>query len=291
MISDDFEVAAGSVIGRDHLRPFGWRNNQDSYAIQSSSDFIVAVVTDGCGSEAKSEVGAVLGARLVAEAVTRELHELYLGLGRHLDLDRDIPIGLLSGFWSTVRWRVLDTIERLAMNMGPRMRETIFDHFLFTVNGVALTSHRATFFAIGDGVTFLNGVQIPHPTFENNAPAYLTYTALKGPGDLDPANDFRITKVIPTEEVETILIGTDGVLHLIAAEEATLPGRSEIVGCVSQFWTEDKYFKNPDMLRRRLALMNAEDVRPNWDERTIARDHGRLPDDTTIIAIRRKSSA
>jgi len=56
-ISSVFEVAAGSVIGRDHLRPLGWKNNQDGYAIRSSADSIVAVVTDGCGSETKSEVG------------------------------------------------------------------------------------------------------------------------------------------------------------------------------------------------------------------------------------------
>src|SRR3990167_11200632 len=128
-ISSVFEVAAGSVIGRDHLRPLGWKNNQDGYAIRSSADSIVAVVTDGCGSETKSEVGAAIGANLVAETIDRELHQLYLGVGRHLDLDRDgyVPISSLPSFWATVRQTVLGSLWSLVSKMGARYRDAIYD--------------------------------------------------------------------------------------------------------------------------------------------------------------------
>jgi len=289
-ISSVFEVAAGSVIGRDHLRPLGWKNNQDGYAIRSSADSIVAVVTDGCGSETKSEVGAAIGANLVAETIDRELHQLYLGVGRHLDLDQDeyAPISSLWSFWATVQNVVLDALWNLAGRMGARYRDTIFDHLLFTVNGVVLTRYRTTFFAIGDGVQILNGENIPLGPFANNAPPYLAYTLLAKPGERDTANSFLITKTVPAREVKSILIGTDGVEGLIAAQELTLPGRAELVGPISQFWEDDRYFENPDAIRRRLALINNEHQTIDWKKQTIERTAGRLPDDTTLIVIRRK---
>jgi len=68
----------------------------------------------------------------------------------------------------------------------------------------------------------------------------------------------------------------------------TIPGRSEIVGPISQFWGEDRYFENPDGVRRRLALINNEHQTIDWRKQTIERTAGRLPDDTTLIVIRRK---
>src|SRR3989338_1570514 len=290
VISSIFEVAVGSVIGRDHLRPLGWKNNQDGLAVCTFDDAIVAVVTDGCGSEAKSEIGAVIGANLVAETIDRELHELYLGVGRHLDLDRDgyVPISSLPSFWATVRQTVLGSLWSLVSKMGARYRDAIYDHLLFTVNGVVITPYRATFFAIGDGVQIINGVQIPLGPFAQNAPPYLAYALFAKAGESDVANDFLITKAVPLEKVQSILIGTDGVEDLIAAEELMLPGRSEIVCPISQFWEKDRYFENPDGVRRRLALINNEHQTIDWKKQTIERTVGRLPDDTTLIAIRRK---
>lgn len=276
MVSEDFEVAAGSIVGRDHLRPFGWRNNQDSFTIRTAEDAIVAVVTDGCGSEAKSEVGAAIGANLVAEAVLEECHSLVFGGG--------FPDLL---FW--VRQRVLKGIGFLAkaMNVG-NFKQTIYDHFLFTVNGVLVTQWGTALFAVGDGVQFANGERIPLGPFENNTPPYLAYTALAAPGSQDPTNGFKITMVLSTKAVQSLLIGTDGVEHLVAAESECLPGRSELIGPISQFWLENRYFENPDMVRRRLALIQNEHLAVDWRERTIYRTPGRLPDDTTLIAIRRK---
>jgi hypothetical protein len=41
------------------------------------------------------------------------------------------------------------------------------------------------------------------------------------------------------------------------------------------------------MLRRRLALMNKEQSRPDWQRRHLEKDVGLLADDTTLIALRR----
>ena len=275
MISEDFEIAAGSIVGRDHLRPFGWRNNQDSFAIRMAEDVIVAVVTDGCGSESKSEVGATLGAALVAESMIEELRVL----GEDAEL-AELPSG--------TRRRTLAHVRLLANAMSQDFKRVIYDHFLFTVSGVLVARRETALFSVGDGVQFLNGERILLGPFENNTPPYLAYTLLAASGDQDPANDFKVSMVLPTEAVESLLVGTDGVEHLVAAESERLPGRSELVGPILQFWTEDRYFENPDAVRRRLALMQHEHLAVDWREKAILRTSGKLPDDTTFIAIRRK---
>ncbi len=65
-----FEIAGGSILGRSH-RLTG-KNNQDALCCFQESDCTVAVVCDDCGSGAQSEVGAHIGARLVARAVLCE---------------------------------------------------------------------------------------------------------------------------------------------------------------------------------------------------------------------------
>jgi len=56
--TNKFFVAAGTIIGREHVR-LG-KNNQDKVIVSVRDDSIVAVVTDGCGSGNSSEVGAAL---------------------------------------------------------------------------------------------------------------------------------------------------------------------------------------------------------------------------------------
>ena len=58
-------IAAGRVLGREHARR--GESCQDAFAIRQEGERLVAVVTDGCGSARRSEVGAGLGAVLVVE--------------------------------------------------------------------------------------------------------------------------------------------------------------------------------------------------------------------------------
>jgi hypothetical protein len=60
------------------------------------------------------------------------------------------------------------------------------------------------------------------------------------------------------------------------------------VGPLSQFWTDDRYFANPDALRRRLTLINRESVRADFESRRLVRTPGLLPDDTTVVVLRRR---
>src|SRR5690606_27147466 len=96
-------------------------------------------------------------------------------------------------------------------------------------------------------------------------------------------------QVRPTAEIESVLVATDGAAELLARSGAALPGRDEPAGTLDQFWTEDRYFRNPDAVRRRLWLMSRAQVSPDWAGRRLRRHAGILGDDTSIISIRRRA--
>ena len=66
-----FEVALGSLCGREHERT--GKNCQDALRVLAGKNWLIALVTDGCGSGAHSEVGAKLGAEMIAKLIAEEL--------------------------------------------------------------------------------------------------------------------------------------------------------------------------------------------------------------------------
>ena len=66
-----FESAAASIVGTDHRKPFVWKNNQDAFVIRSRGDLLVGVVADGCGEGPYSELGARIGANMLANRLTQ----------------------------------------------------------------------------------------------------------------------------------------------------------------------------------------------------------------------------
>ena len=173
--------------------------------------------------------------------------------------------------------------------MGGSKSETVNDFFLFTLIGVVISGNSVVTFGIGDGHVYVNGKPNKIGPFPNNEPPYLAYnlveTSLK---DADPSLlRFQIHNIEWIDEVNSILLATDGLDDLIRAENKKMPGKEESVGPVSQFWEEDRYFKNPDMVRRRLFLINRDLSQINWEARKVSKENGHLADDTTIVVIRR----
>ena len=283
-----WEIAGGSIAGRDRQR-LG-KNNQDafSWAIAEPAA-IIAVVSDGCGSGTHSEVGAKIGVKLVTEAIVRQLKgEREREGGREGGIEgegeRNILNSTFAVDWQQVQQEVLMDLQSLVKAMGGDFSQTVRNYFLFTVVGALLTPAGATIFAIGDGVAIANGKPIQLGPFPGNAPPYLAYGLFAN----QKSNDrwqFQIHQHLPIDEVESILIGTDGVSDLIKIGDRNLPGKSEAVGLISQFWQDDRYFKNPDAIRRQLALINREVTKPNWQGYQISKEVGLLPDDTTLVAI------
>jgi hypothetical protein len=259
-----FDIAAASVIGREHVR--AGRNNQDALCVRAEGAVLAAVVADGCGSGAHSEVGAQLGARCVAEAA--------------LDvLQGGTPVEAPE-FLGEVRIRVLKFLTTLTAQLGSSL---VGEHLLFTIVGAVITPEHTLVFSAGDGLWALNGTVHPLGPFPNNAPPYLAY-GLLSPG----AVPLERQTLVPTAEVMALMLGTDGAADLAKLSEARVPERDEPVGPLSQYWTDERYFQNPDALRRRLALLGRESVRADFTAHRLVRTPGLLVDDTTLIILRRR---
>lgn len=268
-----FEMAAGSVMGREHQRT--GRNNQDAWQVHARDRALVAVVCDGCGSSPRSEVGAQLGARLVTGAIALTLPTTALDD---------------AAFWPTVRETVLAQLHNLLPLLGDDPVGTVAELLLFTVAGAVLTPEVTTLFAIGDGACWVNGENLSPPPFPGNAPPYLAYALIpEWVRDFDPAETtFQVQGQLPTNQVRSLLVGTDGVHDLAQAAGQCLPGQETTVGPLAQFWEDNRYFHNPDQVRRRLTQLNRSIPQPDWEQRTLHHPPGLLPDDTTLIVVRRR---
>ncbi|HEX6739445.1 MAG TPA: protein phosphatase 2C domain-containing protein [Vicinamibacteria bacterium] len=250
-----FELAAGTVTGGDHAA-LG-RANQDALAVWRGADATIAVVADGCGSSRGSEIGARLGARLLAQALRR----------RRRQLETQPAAAVLE----IVRRELLGHLRRLAAAVGDDAgaAATVEELFLFTLVGAVITGSRALVFAAGDGVIAVNGA-VRVLSFPGNAPPYLGYGLLReGPA-------FTVLAERPTAELESLLVATDGLAALLPAQP------------LAPLWAEDRYFRNPAALTRELTLLNRSRTRIDWERRQVHRSPGLLPDDTTVIALRRR---
>lgn len=254
---DRFECASGSMIGRHHV--LAGKNNQDAFRVVRQERYIIAVVCDGCGSGKHSEVGAKLGARIVIDAIADLLnHDLAIS-------DRE--------FWKAVQTNLLQKLKDFVAISNGDM-EFVNDYLLFTIVGVLITPNETVTFSMGDGAIAVNGKLNQIPAYPDNAPPYLAYGLYR-----PDAVSFEIRDRLPTSEVESILIATDGIDDLIAVET------------IGQFWQEDRYFKNPDALRRKLAMLNREETKPDWQRRELVKRSGALSDDTTIVVLRLDKSS
>lgn len=260
-----YEIAGGSVAGRSHA--LAGKPNQDAYAWLERGEILVAVVCDGCGSGAHSEVGARLGARICTARLAARLEE-----GAAIDD---------PALWRGLRGDLLAALRDLAGAMGGSLSQTVTEHFLFTVVGLALVGERGCVFAAGDGIAAVDGAVTRLGPFPGNEPPYLAY----GLVDRD-APGIEIVRAF--SGARSALLGTDGAADLASLARCALPGGGE-VGPLCSFWEDDRYFHNRDAVRRRLALVNREVTRPLWDERRIERANGLLDDDTTVVVVRRTS--
>ena len=288
-----FLISGGSVPGSDHRQPLTQSNCQDAFGITDLDDLIVAVVCDGSGSQPNSEIGAKLGVQLLSNVLQNQLRRA----DGHLS-QADNPDQAGAVLFQALRRSELDMLSHirvLANAMTPAdgsLSKTIQRNFLFTLVGLAVTKRWATVFYVGDGVYAINGEVSTLGPFPENKPPYPSYQLI---GSDDFASDsqliqLRLAAVLPTEEITSILIGTDGVDHLISAEESKLPGRKDKVGPVRQFWEQKQFVENSDAVRRRLALITQNAVFLDTSKGSsphLTTETGLLKDDTTIVVLQR----
>jgi hypothetical protein len=240
-IQEIFEVAHGTITGSDHK--WSGRNNQDSFHWLSNDKAIVAVVCDGCGGAKHSEIGSKIASRFLTEFIFEEIQNYQI-----------LSITHINGIISHARYSLLNLAHYTASKINyHNFKQALIDYFLFTVIGVILTEENSIIFSAGDGVFIVNEKSTIIGPFPNNEPPYVTYELIS-----DSPQTFQIQQISPTQNINNTLIGTDGVSDLIKCSELNLPGKKEKVGLISQFWENDTYFKNPEMINRKLNLVNRD---------------------------------
>lgn len=292
-VLDTFEVMNASVIGTDH-RVVG-RPNQDAVYCLFDKEMIIVVLCDGCSESPHSEIGSILGSKIIAHA---------LFLHAYGQADGWFPFTPREVWW---RWNALKTpsimntvlknaqhtalgkIGEISSVIESGSEKVFWSYFLFTTIGIMVTPVWSMVFALGDGMFAVNGEVQRIDPFPDNKPPYLAYAGLVRSRFPD-SDSLRLSplRILPTNDVMSLCVGTDGAWDLVQAKDNLIPRTGEPVGDISQFWEKDVYFTNPMAGTKRLALMNRAVVRPNWEERVLTHREGLLPDDTTLAVVRRK---
>jgi serine/threonine protein phosphatase PrpC len=152
----DFEIAGGSIPGGDHLQRQNLlvgKNNQDAWCTHQDPRVTIAIVSDGCGSQARSEVGANVGSQLLRTALLRQWSR-HAGMAKTSGFEKALPLAL-----EATRQDVLAHLRILSQAIAGdgSFSQAICDNFLFTLVGGLVTEYGAAFFTIGDGLIIVNG--------------------------------------------------------------------------------------------------------------------------------------
>lgn len=254
--SEIFECAGANIPGTDHTLPGQpmWKNCQDSYFIKSGGDIVVGLITDGCGSGKQSEIGAQIGAKVFGQ-------KLFALATRNLNQGK-------SEFtrWAEVKMHTLGVLQSLASQIDDSMTQALND-LLYATVGFLVTPENTYVFHCGDGSYAVNEEITKLGPFENNAPPYLAYALTDG----HSTRSYLALTKYKTEDVQSLCVTSDGVDYI-----------KDFQFVLKTWLSEDIVFKNPDVLRRRLAVMNAESAKDG-----VLRG-GPLKDDTSCVILRRK---
>jgi hypothetical protein len=252
-----FVAYAGSFPGREHLRCA--RNNQDGFAVTTEADVLVAVVTDGCGSGAYSEVGAQLGARFLAHRLPDlwRAHRDRSGLEGLAALARHTNAALADALGGALA----------SIAGAPPAPELLAELGLFTWLAAVVDEERWAIIGLGDGAFALDGDVTLLESGPDNAPDYAAYR-LVDPDLLDGqvVLDGQLFACGLTSALESLVVATDGLHDLVSAGEHRLP----------ELALDEKVVHNPSLLHKRLRVATCVD--------------GVLGDDTTLAVIRRRPS-
>lgn len=290
---EGIQVAAGSVVGKDHIvMNLG---NQDAFSVVEGEDCVIAVVCDGCGSYQFSGFGARLGANFIANQLTASMPFISVCQRRDVTDELSDPN---SRFWNSLRFGTIKFLRTLAHEMwGPgheAMRRGIINNFLFTVVVGIVTREKVVVMMYGDGFCAINGRAWAHQRFPGNAPPYIAYEIPEFEWHKTKVdqNDLKF-KFVMSEHGDTfehMLIASDGIDDIVKKTDELMPkSTGDKVGPISQFWTRDAYFDNPDELRRKLFLMNKQAQKIDWENKRLIKSASIIKDDTTIVVARRTS--
>jgi hypothetical protein len=194
------------------------RNNQDGWWLEHRGARVVGVVTDGCGSQPHSEIGAKLGAQFLC---------IWL-LGAALS--DELPLRAAEALTA---W-----LYRTALEFGPELVNPVLERsFLFTFLAVVRDGAECWVFGLGDGAVWVDGQLTVLDAGPENAPEYCAYRLgeARRPG---PTLHFR-------GAAARVAVMTDGFEDLLKREASK----------VGALFEDRAAWKNPLTLQRRLNVL------------------------------------
>ena len=245
-------IAAGRVLGREHARR--GESCQDAFAIRQEGERLVAVVTDGCGSARRSEVGAGLGAVLLATGVMNEPRR---GAPLGPDLARESTDALTHA---------LDRVAHLMTLERAEVRAVTAEYLLFSFLCLAVDGPRALIFGVGDGVVGVDDAVTVLDAGPDNAPPYVAYRLVGKSEVTAPRVHYA------GEGAARFLLATDGLAEWDTFAGAELKNGG-LQPSVRELARDTTLFDVPTRLGKRLNV--------------VGQGHGRLHDDTTVVLVHR----
>lgn len=264
----NIEYCAASVMGRHHAT--AGKNNQDAFVVRQSPEATIAVVSDGCGSGKYSEFGARVMANTMAIQLQHYSSLVYSG--RYGYEIAQLMTEIVSCEIRRVIWSMA----------GSHDHDFVFDHMLATCIAAIITPNRILVLRCGDGVVYAHDI-LSGGRESSNTPDYFAYR-LNPHSRTDMAARPRFVTIFDEpfpHNQQPIMIGTDGAfdyLNVAMNDHTGLP-------TIGELFTNDAYYKNPDLLRRK--LFKASRDKPDFAQGRII--PGLLHDDTTMIVLRGKA--
>lgn len=254
------EFTAGSVIGASHRKK--GTNNQDSYITYCDDDLFIGLISDGCSYKDQPLSRSEIGSALLCEFTTSSILSLRHQIGS-------------EQFFHTLFRNLNDRIA-LHLSLIDEPERYTRKYLQATLLGCIISNNHLWIFSCGDGIYFLNGNQHTILPQEGNSPVYIAYQFMPttfSSALLDRELRFHVQQSISMDEVDSVLLGSDGLQELIDAKEALIHVRNEPIGEIEQWWTKDLYFRNPVSATNWLRMMN---------------EGGYCKDDVTLIGVRKK---
>jgi serine/threonine protein phosphatase PrpC len=104
------------------------------------------------------------------------------------------------------------------------------------------------------------------------------------------SNPFSFSvREIPTAAINSLLIGSDGVMELLTDTNASEPESQSVSTLLSDMLSDKTVVTNPDSIRRRLAAANTSAAEVRSEKQALIKP-GRFSDDTTIAIVRKIES-
>lgn len=280
---NDFIYDAGSVTGTKHMGKypnFIAENNQDAYAIHDTNNYFTGVICDGCGSSKYSDVGARLGSKFVISYITSRLDN-------DIEIDFEDLANSINDFCISQVHLLRNKSDKFYI--GKRNIEDIyddlFDLFLFTIIGVIITKNNSLMFRFGDGVFYLNE-NFNEYKYIFNAPPFVLYREINVSNKYHHPLTFQLER-FDTKDIDKLLIGSDGVADLKKAEGKKIPGVNKNVMKLDDLIIN---CPNENRLQNYLTLCNRNSVKYNKEQSKNIIEQGLLPDDTTMIILKRENN-